>query len=74
MHKTTKRRLLYKKIQKFYNFYVFIGKFREKLTNINENIARIDYRYLDESYIEKIILRASRPILERKNFGRLDKI
>lgn len=74
MHKTTKRRLLYKKIQKFCNFYVFIGKFREKLTNINENIARIDYRYLDDSYIEKIILRASRPILERKNFGRLDKI
>tara|TARA_R100000388_G_scaffold93035_1_gene76905 strand:- start:404 stop:529 length:126 start_codon:yes stop_codon:yes gene_type:complete len=41
---------------------------------MNENISRIDYRFLDDSYIEKIILRASRGILERKNFGRLDKI
>lgn len=44
------------------------------MLNINENIARIDYLYLDDSYIEKIILRAFRAILERKNFGRLNKI
>jgi len=41
---------------------------------MNENISRIDYRFLDDSYIEKIILRASRGILERKNFGRPNKI
>jgi len=41
---------------------------------MHEKVSRINYSYLDDSYIEKIILRASRPILERKNFGRLDKI
>ncbi len=74
MFRIKKRRLLYKKIQKYYHFYVFIDKFRQKLKNVNENIPRINYIYLGDSYIEKIILRASRGILERKNFGRLDKI
>ena len=41
---------------------------------MHESISRINYLYLDDSYIEKIILRASRGILERKNFGRPNKI
>jgi hypothetical protein len=44
------------------------------MLNINENTPRINYSYLSDSYIEKIILRAFRPILERKKFGRLNKI
>ena len=41
---------------------------------MDENISRINYIYLAYSCIKNIILRASRGILERKNFGRLNKI
>ena len=41
---------------------------------MHEKVSRINYHYLDDSYIKKIILRASRAILERKNFGRFNKI
>ena len=49
-------------------------KNREKIRNMDENISRINYIYLAYSCIKNIILRASRGILERKNFGRLNKI
>jgi len=41
---------------------------------MNEDTPRINYTYLSDSYIKKIILRALRGILERKNLGRPDKI
>jgi hypothetical protein len=41
---------------------------------MHEDTPRINYTYLTDSYIKKIILRALRGILERKNFGRPNKI
>ena len=74
MSRIKKRRFLYKKNASNSKCRVYFDYNRQKMLNINENISRINYSYLDDSYIEKIILRASRGILERKNFERPNKI
>jgi len=74
MSRVKKRGFLYKKNASNYKCRVYFDYNRQKMLNINEDTPRINYTYLTDSYIKKIILRALRGILERKNLGRPDKI
>ena len=46
----------------------------QKIKITNDSISLQTYHYLGDSYVERIILRAYRGIVERKICGRLNKI